>query len=1546
MMQKYLTVVNVAWFIYKGFHMSNFTSPPSNSVNNDIKHAYKAFIPDIFLELPDYKFNHHPVESAEQKFFGRKVVLDKLANILRSSDLNRGAYLVTGYRGMGKTSYVRKAISEYKASIESDGTIPKKRIIDHHISFAQNDLKELDILRQITKFIKDDLKKNDRLRYVKYLQRKTTILFYSCLTFASIFIFLFVKSGESFEGFSSKDVVTNLLFISVVSGLLIHQSIGFVIYIIRRYSSLGDLVSIMRQIDILYDRCQGELASEKGVEGTSEQLPLGFISRTSKKYNPLSAKEAEHELINILEKYNNIRFFDIDISLIWKPFVVSVMLLSLGLGILIIFIGNTDLGYEIPIVGIIQIVIGLIFFKCALEKVKEKTLKKEFIFIFDELDKIEPKTGKEYFSENVAASTNLHYDTYTNSIRERREMIIGLLSSLKYFVSEANSRFIFIAGREMFDASLADISDRQSSLSSIFHQVVYVDSFYRDLPDNRKEAAGIGEMVEEYLERILIPSMYLDNSDPNYENIGLSYNDHFLSNYYKYVSHAYMVRGKRKDEVLKIIFTLQNFIIYITYRSNGSPKKMVRLLEENIVSLKNRDDKYMIVTYNTDIDPNALFLKFSFKKQYKLGFTSYLFRPFLLMYGNFIRQYGDSLLVSTPYLIDNIIKFHPFAFSVKNLELLPEVISSNKSPELRSFIEKLVFFLSQNHIRETESGLFEHKFYDRTHNEIAFLSKIAEEESAAFNFSLDENYPIKKHLVTRINELRNHHKDFKNGSNSFSGSLSFLHDLLGDAELYDDEFEDAIISYSDAIHVLDCPTKVSEFSTEQLILYVRFKLKIGLAHEKMKAYDVAMGHYSDSFRRIKDYIVSIEDPDISGDETVMRELIQFASRSLAAIIFVQEKLEEGLTFQKIKKFNQTFISLISATGKKDYAGRDIIEAKHYTQIAILAFFKNLTFPYNFDVSPQRNILGMGQSFNPKLLSLFNNGPLVQRSYVEESFDELASLHNKSIFNKVNENVERDFRFSFISYVYYKKSLASYLSESQQSGSLGTLIVNCFDLIHKFDNKHGKNVLIGIGNTLSRLGDLLFTLYKAEGGLVNGSSILRDVIAGYRGVSDPDKSVLSRLDSGFMKILQINNNQLPKKNKTSIELDGILSIYYVSARFFLKAGRTNSASFHFRKMLMLIKSFAKFGTPKDLELIQWLEDSLLNKMLEISSWNNHSSDRPQILKYKDYFGVRQIQTPRNFSRFIYTNLSNNPEVKESILLLASLKIKSSNYNEYISLDDFVNRCPEQQLVTKYNSVAHQLSRIMELEIQVQMNYKFMKESLDTKLRQCTGSVFGVIVWQERFEDIIIGNAISIRDYSYDRRSGGEVEDIRKLLQISNPNCPKLRLIVLEYFQIIANSVHCLHQTISILNTYGVTHFLNQSYLGGVHEKLGDWLKHLHLCKMLCFELGISLEMDTVFNKLLGFRVINTLDVLPQYQYAMQCYYEAYQVHNEGASYKFMIGNFIYLEDDYYDNLGHFGASLERQRINSGSIRLRINKLINITKSAGILKYDNLVNAQPF
>lgn len=109
----------------------------------------------------------------------------------------------------------------------------------------------------------------------------------------------------------------------------------------------------------------------------------------------------------------------------------------------------------------------------------------QFIFIIDELDKIDPHNSsvvQERESSNPVLDVSIFADD-TNRFRQRREAVGRLLANLKGFLNVAKAKFFFIGGREMFDADLADIADRESFYSSIFNDVIYVESFLRISPE-------------------------------------------------------------------------------------------------------------------------------------------------------------------------------------------------------------------------------------------------------------------------------------------------------------------------------------------------------------------------------------------------------------------------------------------------------------------------------------------------------------------------------------------------------------------------------------------------------------------------------------------------------------------------------------------------------------------------------------------------------------------------------------------------------------------------------------------------------------------------------------------------------------------------------------------------------------------------------------------------------------------------------------------------------------------------------------------------------
>ena len=212
-------------------------------------------------------------------------------------------------------------------------------------------------------------------------------------------------------------------------------------------------------------------------------------------------------------------------------------------------------------------------------------MRPNFIFIFDELDKIEPHKNETLAAEEEQEEKGTKLTQWEwlpssyGATRERQRRILALLSNLKHLFTTAKAKFIFIAGREMYDASLADVSDRHFFMGSIFNEVLYVPSFLRD-PWDRK-LADVTSMTEAFVCQFLMPRWYARD-------------ERTLEKYAEYLAKYVLPDVEGDDEAAqtqrkvarmqreKVLHEVYNFIVYLTYRSNGAPKKLTRILEHHI----------------------------------------------------------------------------------------------------------------------------------------------------------------------------------------------------------------------------------------------------------------------------------------------------------------------------------------------------------------------------------------------------------------------------------------------------------------------------------------------------------------------------------------------------------------------------------------------------------------------------------------------------------------------------------------------------------------------------------------------------------------------------------------------------------------------------------------------------------------------------------------------------------------------------------------------------------------------------------------------------
>lgn len=473
----------------------------------------------------------------------------------------------------------------------------------------------------------------------------------------------------------------------------------------------------------------------------------------------------------------------------------------------------------------------------------------QFFIVLDELDKAEQKDSTAsniQDSELTPPEFSSSIDGFTegNSNTERRKVVLQMLGNMKLFLTTASAKFIFISGRELYDAFLADISDREYAISSIFSGVLNVSSFL--YPE--REQSDISSLTEQYVAETLLPDNYLlKKAQENALKNGVIKKEiPSLRWYIQYLIELAEKEGLsdeelrfRKEEIRHITIFLKNFIVYLSHVSNGAPKKIVLYFEKYIKRQKD------LVTYydwpdNIECGVRGEYaLYFTPEDQQKIGFISYLAAPIMDVITNNVSNYDDKLLVEASFLIDHLFKFHGRGFSWRNIELTPELLDVNKTPELRDFITSIMEFMQQLHISSILVGLFQFKFRKRISEELSYISRVSDEAAAMFNFTLNESHPVKQYYAKLLNYYLNiSQKSDPSGTNNMYGDvISRIHISLANLYFMEENYSRALQEYRCAINYLDRAIKLdSQESLSSIITRVRCMLKMGLTCEYSKNY--------------------------------------------------------------------------------------------------------------------------------------------------------------------------------------------------------------------------------------------------------------------------------------------------------------------------------------------------------------------------------------------------------------------------------------------------------------------------------------------------------------------------------------------------------------------------------------------------------------------------------------------------------------------------------------------------------------------------------------
>ncbi len=1377
-------------------------------------------IKNIYIEIPKYEFS-----SVENSIYiGREDAKDKLKRRIKPVKSEyKGAYLIAGYRGMGKSTLVKKVIDEINEQKDNIKKQPKLHTVN--LSLPQNNLSYFDVLRQM--FIQFSSAIENELAPIKHRYIMTFLSVLSCLISISIILFTPIKS-KFIDDLGVSSLITVLIFSIVFGALYIGINLFFKTFFInkRKHRLIQKIDNINKRVhsslEISSNNFKAETYSGLGAGTPLLNQTLSLINSNSdnpqkQSFDKISAKELEYELKTILKIYSQLR----------------------------------------------------------------STCK--VLFIVDELDKLE----SEFSSINVDDD-----DRAKSLIETRRESLSRLLANLKSFIHTADAKFVFIGGAEMYAAHLADIADRESFYSSIFHEVIYVNSFFKDYEyDERK---GLSQMIESYLIRFLMPHVkFNEQVQPNLKTLFEA------------------LDGVREEHKYQVIYHFGKFITYLTYRCNGSPKRLKELIESYTVSYTKRKR----VKYDTDIifsvkrnkgkyvyeelreveENNLLkkvhvtlgklsslfnlkkakanndrylqgtYLKIDYRQQYKVGLLASMYSPHILNNDRHLIIFNDRNLYLSAFLMDHILKFHRSAFSWRELEIVPDIILGNRGPNLRETLEELINYLSKKHIRETSNAMFQFKFRSRTEMELRYISKISDESAAAFNFTYDASYHLKmffkKKLREKLKLYQNRPYELKDVT--YIHTLGYLNSTIADLHYYDEEYDSAIRYYADAIQPLrELMQSSKNLTNHQKVLFTRNRLLLGLCLEKTHRYDSA-------YSVIRNLIVDLKswksfDKKKKGKnhgkgaqwESAFKRMQLFLRPHITLLSIIEKKRSDGITSSNLRRNideYREYMELVDLFPTKDF-NNDIeyrgfhdggidgdhkriqtLLADYYQNVGSILFYKNRNF---------KSILEKGLK-----------GVVREYLNVKSAPSSLGGIRRKLCGNSNQKYYFPTFIPTFYYIVSiqhliypYIENLSSIYKKSDPNIEIKNHTYVMDKLAHDYRSAH-----------------ILNGKQKSELGLMVGK--LSDCILACLGQFEELKLYLKSVDSLFDEDSYKNWGVKGDKNgkldfKKMFSLNYVMYLNILSYKFFKEAGRYFDASNSLKKCLYIIKThlvdFSKYKNnsrkKNKINLINKLTRKIGEEYYKVIKIGELS-----IIEEENAYYDSAIGTEGKFRL-----LCTSDEVEEVDFLIKFIKLKINIYNgKEKEIEDMLN-----SLYNDKNVIHNIFARIQKIRFHSSVIFSYIENSILSKFRGTKNIQ-------------VVANAYSENDIS----------DICKMIESVSL---------------------CLKNLENIIKTYGYTYIMSYSYMGSLYHNIVKWI--------IIIDKLSKYFPDYEFEKHFEFR-----DIELYKRKAIEFFNKAIRLHSGGKEYKLMMSNMYVLEDDQNDSLVHFCAALERSLINTGIIEKKIQKL---------------------
>lgn len=728
--------------------------------------------PEYFFKLNGYGFTHDADETRSKKKGSKRHHIPRLeveaeleAHLFTHSGSRNGTILIAGHRGVGKTTIVHRVVSKQRERRSWRPYARNLQLIE--LNLAQDDINEKTILRLFAIELHKSISVMNKLRFFdgwNLLLRLLLIgLPLGLLVYLVVGVRVDMRAGllHTLLGFE-QDMAKTMIALRIIDRIVVPFLFSAVSFWFLRWAfwhffprTMERSVARLRErAEALIARMQGDMTTERsgGVNVLKDYNPFHFSIRRSLFQASAKPKEIELELIDILD---------------------------------------------------------------VLARLDKRG---QVLFLIDELDKLVPNSDSgiaekdnEDLSDEVRGGAARHgLRGYANDqLRERQRSLAALFANLKHFLHRAQAKFIFIGGTDLYDTVMADTSNRDAYLSSIFNHVVYLPSFFKfsTVDEDAAKTSGLATTVERFIAEALtgVPERKIGCLESYRPQIVKAREEQAMVCKVRRPGLETHHMGLTDLEMDQAYTALQNMAVYLLFRSNAIPRKTIQVFEryvrpmelEEIAKLSGVQGNRFFAT-NGKLEA-GLYLHLDGTALHAHALLAHMNRPLLSARTKYHRELNDKLLVSLTYILDHMHKFHSTSFSTHDLELAPETIALNRVPEFRSFLDDVMNSLTAQYIRHVNNGLYEYQFYKKTHHEISLLSRISDLDAAAMNFTLDESLPVKQHFNKRLAYMEREARA-KESLLRVTGALPQAHlgESLGDLHFFDEEYQEALEKYRNA----------------------------------------------------------------------------------------------------------------------------------------------------------------------------------------------------------------------------------------------------------------------------------------------------------------------------------------------------------------------------------------------------------------------------------------------------------------------------------------------------------------------------------------------------------------------------------------------------------------------------------------------------------------------------------------------------------------------------------------------------------------------------